>query len=44
MLRNLLGDDIWSGTRNYIETYANDVVETDDLRRVASLWHLSCTF
>ncbi|MGC6508183.1 MAG: M1 family aminopeptidase [Myxococcota bacterium] len=34
MLRNLLGDDIfWSGTRNYIDTFANDVVETDDLRR-----------
>jgi len=35
MLRHQLGDDLfWRGIREYVRTYANKHVETDDLRRV----------
>jgi len=34
MLRNKIGsDEFWTATRDYIDTYAEKVVETDDFRR-----------
>jgi aminopeptidase N len=34
-LRNLLGDDIfWTGVRDYVNTYTERVVETEDFRRI----------
>ncbi len=38
MLRNKIGsDNFWKATRDYIETYAQKVVETDDFRRKLEL-------
>ena len=38
MLRNKIGsDEFWAATRDYIETYAEKVVETDDFRRKMEL-------
>jgi aminopeptidase N len=38
MLRNKLGSDVfWSAVRDYVNTYAECVVETDDFRRILEL-------
>ena len=38
MLRKKIGDDVfWEATRDYIQTYAEKVVETDDFRKILEL-------